>query len=212
MQEQRVFTDYKLQLRDRILSTAMTAFSSGGIKATKMDDIASLMSISKRTLYEIYDNKETLLFECIRNYHTVKNRELNEYMKQPGRDVLDIVIYLYRNSIREAAAVKPTFYEELGKYPQILEYLNEQKQRKHDEFLRFMLRGIREGYFRKDLNYDIISHVFQALGTYMHREHLYEHYTFEDLFFNMLFITLRGFCTAKGINKLDLAMASVGEH
>ena len=40
MQEIKNLTDYKLALRDRIVSSAMHAFANG-IKATKMDDIAT---------------------------------------------------------------------------------------------------------------------------------------------------------------------------
>jgi hypothetical protein len=37
----------------------------------------------------------------------------------------------------------------------------------------------------------------------MRHHRLYQQYTFEDLFFNMLFVSLRGLCTPKGIEKLD---------
>lgn len=50
-------TEYRTELRKRILKTAIQEFRSKGIKAVKMDDIASMLSVSKRTLYEIYDNK-----------------------------------------------------------------------------------------------------------------------------------------------------------
>jgi len=48
---------YRKELRARLLDTAMKAFSTYGIKAVKMDYIAQTLGISKRTLYEIYDNK-----------------------------------------------------------------------------------------------------------------------------------------------------------
>ena len=54
---------YRQELRERILATAMNEFYTKGIKAVKMDDIAKRLSISKRTLYEIYQNKEELLLE-----------------------------------------------------------------------------------------------------------------------------------------------------
>ena len=202
MQEIKNLTDYKLALRDRIVSSAMHAFANG-IKATKMDDIATGLGISKRTLYELYETKEKLLYECIRNHDMEKGREMAAFADNPRHDVVDIIVYLYRRSIREAAIVKPTFYEELSMYPQIVDYMESQRSRQREEFLRFIRRGIKEGYFRSDLNYDIILHIFEALGKHMRHEHLYEQYSFEELFFNMLFITLRGICTSKGIEKLD---------
>ena len=42
-----------------------------------------------------------------------------------------------------------------------------------------------------------------SLGNYMRNKHLYQQYTLEELVFNMLFVSLRGVCTLKGIEQLD---------
>ena len=62
----RYNTSYRRSLKQKILTTAASLFAKHGIKAVKMDDISNELSISKRTLYEIYDNKELLLFECVK--------------------------------------------------------------------------------------------------------------------------------------------------
>lgn len=55
----------KRELRERIILTSLEEFRKNGIKSITMDDIAALLKISKRTLYEIFQDKETLLKECI---------------------------------------------------------------------------------------------------------------------------------------------------
>lgn len=60
-------TVYRENLKTRILETSMQLFKQKGIRAVKMDDIATEMGISKRTLYEIYSNKEDLLYECVKH-------------------------------------------------------------------------------------------------------------------------------------------------
>ena len=57
MQEIKDLTPYRQSLRDRILDAAMILFAKHGIRAVKMDDVSHALSISKRTLYELYDNK-----------------------------------------------------------------------------------------------------------------------------------------------------------
>ena len=208
MQEIKTFTDYKLSLRDRILDTAMKDFARRGVKAVKMDDIAAALAISKRTLYEIYDTKEQVIFEGLKRYHRLKSEELAAYASAPHHDVLDIIIFIYRRRINDSSALNPAFYDEISKYPQIVEYLESQKQRRQQDFIQFMQRGVDEGFFRNEINYTIISHVFEALGSYMQQTRLYYKYSFKELFFNMLFVTLRGFCTAKGISKLDQFFAA----
>ena len=44
-----------------IIMTALRLFLKKGIRAVRMDDIANEMGISKRTLYELFENKEELL-------------------------------------------------------------------------------------------------------------------------------------------------------
>ena len=55
----------RTELKKRIVETAMQAFKSHGIKIITMDDIAVSLVISKRTLYEVFANKEILLEACI---------------------------------------------------------------------------------------------------------------------------------------------------
>ena len=51
----------KAELRERIIMTATEAFTLKGIKCITMDDIAAALGISKRTLYEVFADKESLL-------------------------------------------------------------------------------------------------------------------------------------------------------
>ena len=88
-------TPYRQELRERILKAAMSEFFEKGIKAVKMDDIARRLSISKRTVYGIYSNKEELLLEGMK----AAEREFDEHMKhfseQDNHHVMDILIEFY---------------------------------------------------------------------------------------------------------------------
>ena len=207
MQEIKTFTDYKLQLMDRILDTVVAAVTSRGIKAVKMDDVAAELGISKRTLYEIYDDKETMVLEGVKHYHENKMTALNVFAAN-SHNVLDIVIYLYERHIKESKTINPLFYEDIVKYPRIVEYLEERTRHSRNNFQQFMRRGVEEGLFRDDIDFNIVAHVFDALGSYMRDKRLYQQYTFEELFFNMLFVSLRGVCTLKGIDLLDQFFAT----
>ena len=204
MQETKQITSYKQSLRDRILDTVIQAFAERGIKAVRMDDVAHTLGISKRTLYEIFDTKETVIFEGIKRHNQLKDEEISRYAKDPSHDVLDIIIHLYRISLKESGGLPPSFYEDLFKYPQIVTYMEQKRVQQKQSFLKFMRRGVEEGFFRSDINYELVSHQFEALRRYLRDTRLYEKYTFEELFFNLLFVTLRGFSTPKGIKKLDL--------
>ena len=52
-------TSNRAELRDRIIVKATEAFTAHGIKSITMDDIATSLGISKRTLYEVFEDKCT---------------------------------------------------------------------------------------------------------------------------------------------------------
>ena len=71
-------TTYRQELKEKILITAINLFHKHGIRSVKMDDIANELKISKRTLYEIYSNKEELLLEVVRRDKQREKRRLDE--------------------------------------------------------------------------------------------------------------------------------------
>ena len=61
-----------MELREKILQGTMQAFNQKGLKFT-MDDIAHILGISKKTIYQVFADKEALflamvdyLFDCIK--------------------------------------------------------------------------------------------------------------------------------------------------
>ena len=50
------------QKREDILRAAMCAFREQGVQATSMDKLAEMANVSKRTVYNHFDSKETLVF------------------------------------------------------------------------------------------------------------------------------------------------------
>lgn len=201
MQEKKTITAYKEGLREGILKTAMKAFKESGIHAVKMDDIAGSLNISKRTMYELYTTKEELLYEGVKAIHEGQKTNLMELSK--GKDLMDILLNIYRMRVEESHTVNPVFYDDLIKYPRVLEYLNQEKLQTRDNMMRFFKRGVIEGYFRNDINYELAARLFDALGHYVMEQRLYSQYSVEELFMSMSFVTLRGLCTEKGRKALE---------
>ena len=54
--------------KERIIEQAMHMFVSQGIKSVRMDDIAQQLGVSKRTLYELFGDKEGLLYLAMDRY------------------------------------------------------------------------------------------------------------------------------------------------
>ena len=201
-EKKRPLSDYRQSLKGRILKTAMEMFSAHGIKAVKMDDIASRLGISKRTLYELYENKEVLLSECVKSHNEDMKAQMREFAST-AENVMDVVLFVYQLKNQEILDMSPLFFEDIQKYPSVTSYLEQQRQDSHQDFLAFMLRGVNEGYFRADVNYQLFSILFEALGGYMREHRLYQQYSSAELFNSVLLVMLRGMCTPKGVEVLD---------
>ena len=77
--------------KGRIIDQAMQMFVSQGIKSVRMDDIAQQLGVSKRTLYEMFGDKEGLLYLAMERYSDklmregmVKNRTSLRSMLEQG--------------------------------------------------------------------------------------------------------------------------------
>ena len=199
-------TCYKLELRNRILKAAMTEFLHKGVKSVKMDDIANTLAISKRTLYEIYSNKEELLLEAVRIHEQEFNDHMLQYSLDKNHNVMDIIIEFYKKKLLSIADVSPLFLVELRKYKQVVEYLERMNAERHNNALLFFHRGVKEGFFRSDLNFDIILKTSSASANYAMETQMYKNYSITAIMHNTIFLYLRGICTAKGIKELDAAI------
>ncbi len=207
MQVLRETTAYRASLRERIIEKAMQDFSKHGIRAVKMDTLAKELGISKRTMYEIFEDKETLLFEGIKVYGDRKREYMYSYAEE-GHDVIEIIMEAYHMKVEEVRAVNPDFYLDLMKYPRLAQHMKETQQKSREGFLAFMKRGVDDGYFRSDVNYELVPHIFDALGQYILTNSLVQQYSVEELFSNGFLIALRGFCTDKGLHTIDKLMAA----
>ena len=114
--------------RDDIRQRAIEATSEIVLKcgnlSVRMDDVAQELSVSKRTLYELYANKEQLLFEGLVRDNERNQRELMAYAAQ-GRNEIEIVVLALRLKLNEVSHVNPLFFSELVKYVRVKAYLQD---------------------------------------------------------------------------------------
>ncbi|HZJ80119.1 MAG TPA: helix-turn-helix domain-containing protein, partial [Dysgonamonadaceae bacterium] len=70
-----------MELKDRIIEQAGELFVKHGIKRISMDEIASRLGISKRTIYQNFKDKEDLLLHYIRHMEKMKAQYIKDISK-----------------------------------------------------------------------------------------------------------------------------------
>src|SRR5215204_2122223 len=63
----KVTAQYKSEVREKIIESAVECFARTGFDRTKMDDIANLSDVSKGTLYLYFKSKEDLFYGICQN-------------------------------------------------------------------------------------------------------------------------------------------------
>lgn len=202
MQRIKGISEYRKSLRDIVIEASMKAFALHGVRAVKMDDVAQSLSISKRTIYEMFGNKEQLLIEVLKTYKAAKEKELNEKAAN-CQNVIELLFYAYYQKINTFKKTNPVFYSDLTKYPLVIELLQKDRDEARQNYYEFLRRGISEGIFREDLHLDLIARLLDSVTSAMMNGELYRQYPIEDVFRNIAFVSIRGICTRKGLDLFD---------
>ena len=114
-----------MEIRDRIILEAGTLFARYGIRSITMDALAEEMGISKRTIYENFKDKDTLLTEVITFHKKKQLADLQQILKEE-QNIVDAMFSLLHESINNMKQVNPMFFHDLKKYhPQIFLQLQE---------------------------------------------------------------------------------------
>jgi len=174
--------DYRNELKERILEYSEKEFYANGVKQVKMDNIANYLSISKRTLYEIYPTKEDLLLECLKKHDTAYESRIEQYIEESNPNAIEIIIFSYKMKLEHFLQLNPLFLEELCKYKRVLSYFDARDKERDTDFNWLFTRGVEEGFFRKDLNSKIISNMFTVSLKEAIDNELYKEFGMEYLF------------------------------
>lgn len=193
----------KEEVRDLITEKALELFAEKGIKDVKMDDIAAELSMSKRTIYEQFADKEQLLLEALK-LHNRRMRDEAKVRIRKAKHVLDIVLTLYSLYFQSLKSINIKFFKELERYPNICKRNRERNNKNDKRFLAWMEMGRKQGLFREDANFEILLYILrrdlETIFTANMRDEQNElsKYTPEELGRTLILFYLRGISTTQG--------------
>lgn len=117
--------------------------------------------------------------------------------------MLDFLLHIFENRMREFEVITPNFFTEIGKYPKVTSYFVKRNRAHEDEAVEFLNKGIEQGYFRPDVNFVIIyRQLTLELKLSMNSREL-TLFSQRELFINTVIPYIRGCATPKGIEIID---------
>lgn len=194
---------YRQELKEKIAHVALKEFWAKGIKNVKMDDIANILSISKRTLYEIYETKEDLLFETLRMEEEQNDERMAALATRVNQNVIHVIIGYYQMKMEMLSDMNPLFLLELQRYKRVMAYLEDKQAERNEKAVEFYKLGVEQGYFRKDVEFPLIVCMCNASMNHILQDESYRCYDLKTVFRNIVMLVFRGVCTEKGVREID---------
>lgn len=193
---------HRQELKFKIMRKAMQLFKQKGIKAVRMDDIATTLSISKRTLYEIYATKEDLLFECVKLDADDLSKRIQDYT-MIAENELDIAVTYFRFKFSDLDSLSSEFISEIKRYTSVMDFLKKHHEEQQRNTVEFIHKCVESGFFVPNIDYNIIQELCDEIFNSGIITKLSAKYTLREIFYNYFVVLLRGFCTERGLILLD---------
>jgi AcrR family transcriptional regulator len=157
----KVSTQYKIDVKEKIVDAALATFSKNGYDRTRMDDIAEAANVSKGTLYLYFKNKEEL-------FYAISERNIRELKEQlstlltKSEDLISSAENFYENfrSNTSGTNVEKVFFEiiaESSRNLKLRRMLYEQRIKMLDVVTIYLDLQREKGLMRKDSNTKAIA-------------------------------------------------------
>ena len=142
----------------RIRQKAHELFWQYGLRSVSMDDIATSMGISKKTIYLYYADKDELVDAVVGNEFK-KNETICEKDKLNSKDAIDEIFMAIDQLVEMFAGMNPALVFDMQKYyPKAFEKFHKYKNDYLYNVIRDnIIRGINEELYRPELKLDIIA-------------------------------------------------------
>ena len=117
-----------MSTQEHILSEAGKLLSRIGPQSMTMDLVARTCGISKRTLYETFPDKRTLIKECIDDHHQRQNAEVRAIFES-SPNCYDALFQVYRRVREYLRESSMNYIDEIRRlYPEIFAHQQEQEK------------------------------------------------------------------------------------
>ena len=190
-------------IKEQIINTAFDLFSQYGIKSVSMDDVAKAAGISKRTLYESFEDKETLLIEGIDHNSESLGQYLTGLEKEPF-NALEVILLFYEEMMKNPRWFNEKFYEDLKKYPKAQQKIEMNKARMGKRCMDLFTRGVKEGVFQEGINFEIMALLVKEQTKMLRPSNVFCKHSITEVcrFFRLL---------RRQLQKLHLPVAGAGQ-
>ena len=147
-----------MNTEEQILNGAQELFFRYGIKGITMDDVAKHLSMSKRTIYEKFPNKDAII-EILLKQHLEKHLEDFKKFRHSSANAIEEILMMLQPLKQLFESMKPRVLLELKKFhPHSWESFQKfKKNALMETLISNMKRGIKEDLYRNDIDLNMLA-------------------------------------------------------
>lgn len=196
-----------MDVKTTILQKAEGHFMKYGIRSVTMDDLARDMGISKKTLYQFFDNKDDLVRQVV-ECHEREDWKIVDQIRQEAKDPIHELLMIVHHSGEILKKVSPNIIYDLRKYhAEVWQDVQcKGRDRDFERILDNIRRGMQMGLYRSKINPEIVARLH--LGTF---NSILDPDVFPEGKFNLellvhetMLLFIRGIASPKGIALLEI--------
>lgn len=190
-----------METKDRIVKGAEELFFKYGIKSVTMDDIAKHLAVSKKTIYQFFEDKNELV-ETLMKVKLTEDECAFKRIQEESDNMIVEVLNMMKHMGTMFSKVNPSIFYDLQKYhPSAWKHF---QQFKSDCIARMIEtsieRGMKEGLVRMDINPKVLSRmrIEQVELGFNYEVFPPDKFKLIEVQLAMLDHFLHGMCTLKG--------------
>ncbi len=191
----------EFNIKEKIQKGAEELFMRYGVRSISMDDIARHLSVSKKTLYQHFADKEDIVTVTCRA-HLERDAEQFAGIRKTARNAIEELVQLSVHIKRNMQDMNPSLLFDLQKYhPKAWKvWLNHKNKFIREAVVRNLRQGMEEGYFREDMDPEVIASVRLELVQLAFNEEIFpsEMFKLSDVQMQIFDHFVFGLLTEKG--------------
>ncbi len=195
-----------VEVKDRILEASEELFLKYGVKSITMDEIARHLSISKKTIYQYFQDKDEIVYLVIKN-HFERNEELMCDAFASSVNAIDEMMQVSNHMRKTVVNIHQSLLFDLQKHhPQAWKILlNHKRHFILKQITNNLERGVREGLYRPGIRIDILARlrIEQVQLAFDNQVFPADQFHFIEVQMQILDHFLRGIITGEGLQLLN---------
>jgi AcrR family transcriptional regulator len=149
-----------VETRQRILEIAMAQFARFGVRTITMEDLARQAGISKKTIYQEFEDKKDLV-KAVFAAILEQDRKRLAFILEQGDGVIEHLVQTSKLMRERLTSINPLVILEVQKYfPEAWNLFESFKQETiQQDLIKVLERGKELGYFRPEIDSRVLARV-----------------------------------------------------